>query len=271
MKSSAQRAFTLVELLVVIAIVALLLAIMLPALAGARHAARAAVCASNQRQLATAWTAYAADNDDLAMPYTTPGDARTPRTLTYWWGAVDFDTARVEHDTGPLARYLDAAPAEGSVLECPEQRWGTYDPQPTGLDVFTSTYGYNAYFLAPPTTGYAEARSQRHKRVSDVAFASEAFVFADTLMRLGGRTVNAALLDPPKRFDPRRRTWRDNLSPTTSFRHAAGSPTTVIARADASVRTENAEPNDLTESDILVGSIHRAFERGYVQDWRRWR
>ena len=56
-----RKAFTLIELLVVISIIALLIAILLPALSSARESARLTQCLANQRQMATATTAYAVD------------------------------------------------------------------------------------------------------------------------------------------------------------------------------------------------------------------
>jgi prepilin-type N-terminal cleavage/methylation domain-containing protein/prepilin-type processing-associated H-X9-DG protein len=60
-KARDLKGFTLIELLVVISIVSLLISILLPALAGARKAARTIACANNTRSQVTAVLSYAAD------------------------------------------------------------------------------------------------------------------------------------------------------------------------------------------------------------------
>ena len=55
--------FTLIELLIVIVVIMILIALLLPALNRAKYHAKLAVCISNLRQVGTAFTLMAADND----------------------------------------------------------------------------------------------------------------------------------------------------------------------------------------------------------------
>ena len=64
------KAFTLIELLVVIAIISILAAILFPVLSAARAKARSSVCATQEREIATALLMYAQDYDEtLPRPW----------------------------------------------------------------------------------------------------------------------------------------------------------------------------------------------------------
>ena len=78
----ARAAFTLIELLLVISIVSLLLGLLLPSLAGARSAAQAAGCLSNQRQMGLGWMLYASSHRGRVMPL---AEEAGPAPV-YWWG-----------------------------------------------------------------------------------------------------------------------------------------------------------------------------------------
>lgn len=263
------RAFTLIELLVVIAIVALLVGIMLPALGSARDSGRAVVCASNQRQLITAFTLYTDEHRGFAMPHLRTAGL----TRTYWYGQENIATQRLDHTRGTLTPYLSAAPGDRSVFECPEQPEGSYHTQgSTGS--FTSTYGYNAYGLAPNTSGYYELYGQRTLRLAQIERPSSQLVFADTMIVLfSGQPSNSALLDPPSLFSPGSG-WRENFSPTTAFRHHrpdAGFGVAFTARADGSVQKDTHDPEARHIDTFGIGSIAPQNDPNYVQHADRWR
>jgi prepilin-type N-terminal cleavage/methylation domain-containing protein len=72
-----RRGFTLIELLVVVAIIAILVALLLPALAGARRAARLTACSVNLRQIGIGLTTYADDYKGV-MPRMNVSISRRP-------------------------------------------------------------------------------------------------------------------------------------------------------------------------------------------------
>lgn len=84
-----QRAFTLIELLVVISVVGILAGILLPSLAKAKAKANRMKCASNLRQIHTAFTMFSGDHD-----------GRLPWTLTHDQGVQLWQDLYGKEHTG---------------------------------------------------------------------------------------------------------------------------------------------------------------------------
>ena len=68
MRDQKRRGFTIVELLVVIAIITMLMAFLVPAIMGARRAARRAQCSNRMKEIATALLGYSTSKPTGALP-----------------------------------------------------------------------------------------------------------------------------------------------------------------------------------------------------------
>jgi prepilin-type N-terminal cleavage/methylation domain-containing protein/prepilin-type processing-associated H-X9-DG protein len=136
MQSRKAAAFTLVELLVVIGIIAILVGILLPVIGRAREQAKRVQCASNLRQLSTAFLMYCHENKDwfpfpavfggpaadqlgygtLSTPAPTgwPADwIGWPEDWIVWRGKQASDPLR-----GAIVKYL-SNPSTGAIMLCP--------------------------------------------------------------------------------------------------------------------------------------------------------
>lgn len=260
-------AFTLLELLIVIVILALLIAVLLPSLAGARREAKAAVCATRLRELGRGLQMYGNDFDGRLMPlaywsFEQIGDG----PVVYWWGTDD--AAGIDYQRGFLLRYLSTDPRPSEIYECPNQPWGSYDPQ-GAAQAPTSTYGYNGYYLSPgQTPGWAFSVGDRPwLSIGRVRDAGRTFAFADAAIDLGGeRPRNTALLDPPMLYQSAN-VWTTNEYPTTSFRHDRR---TQAAHVDGHVSSYSMKSTDITSSRFNIGSVGRDNAPHYVPDWPEW-
>ena len=269
-RSRNHPGFTLIELLVVIAIIAMLIGILLPSLASTRASARAIKCESNLRQLALGWTMYADDNKGTAMPH-----LQTPSVdRRYWFGTEDSLSQTLDHTTGTLSQYLSASLGDRSVFECPNQPAGSYRNQGQ-FDSFTSTYGYNAYGLAPNTTAYHTLLNQRTIKAHQVQHPSKLIVFADALISFfGDLPTSSALLDPPNIYAGHGY-WMENFSPTTAFRHgidrSTGFGQAINARVDGSVQRSTHDPSTRTIPEHAIGSISNTNDPHYIESPERWK
>lgn len=114
-----RKGFTLIELLVVIAIITLLISILLPSLKKAQELAKGAVCASNLRNLGTAYALYCNDSEGIL-----PSSVIRINGVEYSWWFIIRD-------------YIDNNP---KVVACPSQSYSAVAWNPLLKEW---SYGYN--------------------------------------------------------------------------------------------------------------------------------
>jgi prepilin-type N-terminal cleavage/methylation domain-containing protein/prepilin-type processing-associated H-X9-DG protein len=123
--------FTLIELLVVISIIGVLVAMLLPTLGASRKVARAAVCATNEKQQYLGFVAYATDfRDYIPANYVGTGNFNTILGSCGYFGAPQY--------AGPHATdWAWANYPRYSVFGCPDEK---------GVDFTGSGYGISTNF-----------------------------------------------------------------------------------------------------------------------------
>lgn len=184
-RESSVPAFTLIEVLVVVAIIALLVAILLPSLNAARAQGRAAVCASNLRQITNGWHLYAQEYKDVVVagrfPKVTSSD---PRANLYFVGNGWKYRARWFAVLGKqIGIYAYRRPSEDPAQDNTQAVDGQVFLDPAVPERFNTrnyTYGYNFQFLGNSRArlsgnGYINwpVLTGRIKRPSDTVLAAD--------------------------------------------------------------------------------------------------
>lgn len=237
-------AFTLIEVLVVVAIIAMLVSLLLPALAGARSTAQAAVCASNLRQLQTANVLYAGDNRE----HYTPAAPDIHLNLARWHGTRSHPSEPFRPEGAPLLPYLNSSPSGPGmstlVRRCPEfgSRLRQLEESGHGFEASGGGYGYNSAFVGALrsrdddlwTVVSDRTGSPAHLFAAPtrtVAFTDAAF--ADSTSPIG--LIEYSFAEP--RYWPHLPGHRPD--PSVHFRHGAASlPTANVVWLDTHVTGE---------------------------------
>ena len=259
----AKRAFTLVELLVVLGIIAVLTAILLPALSGAREAAKQTACASNLRQLATASLTYATENQGFWPPahfdFLTQNRHR-------WHGTRASSADPFEPVGGPLDTYLTKGESRG-IRRCP-----AFEPTGLGFEASAGGYGYNASYLGssdadPPFTPAQIAAmtvAEQELRIgnvpaklSQIRRPSDKLAFADAAIATGDGLIEYSFAEPPKSTDG---PGGYESSPSLHFRHGRSPGRANVAWADGHV---SAEQFEWTTPTNVYGQDNARFRLGW--------
>jgi prepilin-type N-terminal cleavage/methylation domain-containing protein/prepilin-type processing-associated H-X9-DG protein len=183
--------FTLIELLVVVAIIALLISILLPTLGAARQRAKRVKCATNLRQIGTAWTMYFDQECNGTFP---------PSTGNFQWFYGGKQDAFHEPDSvlpyRPVNPYIGGdlyGDQVAEVFHCPSDQGVSlmlYNPD-WRTDISTYDYLGTSYPLNPVLL--SRPSLSRWVRDADVRIPHSLVVLAGDHQHLspGGRTWHA--------------------------------------------------------------------------------
>lgn len=176
-----KNAFTLVELLVVIGIIGILIAILVPVLARARRSAVTVNCASNLRQVATAFNNYL--NETRGMIFWRGADPSVDGMDWYVYGGTEtgnLNTGQAGLFNRFVPRPLNPYVANKlEVFHCPADEEHT-SPWAGGSSHFAwvgSSYNFNA--LGAPGNPITTPNGLAGKRISRVRDSARTILFLD--------------------------------------------------------------------------------------------
>ena len=239
--------FNLIELLSVMGVLALAGTLTFPAWRDALAASRRAACASNLRQMATAYLGYMLDHDGALFPYMTQDGS----DRVWFWGRETGGAAEgqrvIDRTQARLAPYLGVATVE-TCREFPYR--ATFYKQKFA----TATYGYglNHYLLR----GLPANRSAGISAFDSITQPSQTILWGDAAQ------INTWQA-PASPRNPMLEEWYylSHLEPTYHFRHGRR---VQVAMADGGVRL--LEPHRLLpQCDGQVGHLEPPGRNDYLR------
>lgn len=249
----AAAAFSLVELLVVIAITAVLLSVLLPSLAAAREQARAAVCASNLRQIAIANIGYSGENGGRLCP-------GAPRIKTEnrrrWHGVRNATTQAFDGARGPLVPYLGP---EAAIRACASLH-SVVASGPAAFEKAAGGYGYNQAYLGrliqrpSLTSSYKVVSDLLGLQLEHVRRPADTVLFTDAaIAAVAGGVVEYSFVEP--RFHPEFIRQKSRPDPSIHFRHARRANVAwTDGHLDRRARTRS-QPSAVYEGDPVAAGL----------------
>jgi prepilin-type processing-associated H-X9-DG protein/prepilin-type N-terminal cleavage/methylation domain-containing protein len=235
--------FTLTELMIVVGLVALLAALLLPVFGRMRAASASVRCASNLRQMTTAWAVYTADNQGRFIDYAFFSSPESGVAWNkYWPGILDQAAVRGTAILCPAADNANPTDANFGYGSATAAWTGSVGTAGTVIrfdatQYRESSYGFNRYL----SVGWGYSNTPGGERISNVRRPVDTPVFLDAAY-LDVRPVNGSketpVASPPNlRGDALTRTspehWLFLLA-----RHGRG---VNVAMADGSVRWVSAD------------------------------
>lgn len=167
--------FTLIELLVVISITVLLIALMMPALAGARKAARLVTCKTNQRQVGVYMHVYANDYKGYPFYFRHTTSAYQGYTMTVETGLGSI----LVHNQQPMN-------TQNKIMFCAAQSGPDYM---IGNSSLRSSYELHKFIYRKgealskrfPGPWADHSRTYKIDQISNYPIMSDSFLFANSI------------------------------------------------------------------------------------------